>query len=305
MLARAALYFDEVARRGSIRRASERLHIAPSAVDRQIIQLEEQMGMPLFERLPQGLRLTAAGETLIVAVRRWKRDLESVKSQIDDLRGLRRGEVSVALNEGAAEFLAGALKTFQDQYPAIAYRFHIAGSLAIADLVLGGEYDIGLTFNTIQSHALRIEQTLLYRLGIVVRPDHPLAARGEVSLAECLQLPLIVPDETISLRTLFDQAWAKTVGGSPRIVAVSNSISMVKALVKAGVGLGVLTEFDVLSEIRDGEMVFLTLSDPHISISDLSVLTASGRLLSVPASLFLQHLAGAMLAEAPGLAVQA
>jgi len=93
-----------VARRGSIRRAAERLHIALSAVDRQILQLESQIGMPLFERLPQGLRLTAAGEFLVDAIRRSRRELMRVKSQIDDLKGLRRGEVSIALVEGATEF---------------------------------------------------------------------------------------------------------------------------------------------------------------------------------------------------------
>jgi DNA-binding transcriptional LysR family regulator len=58
-------YFDEVARQGSIRKAADRLNVAPSAVNRQILKLEDELGAPLFERLPRGLRLTAAGEILI------------------------------------------------------------------------------------------------------------------------------------------------------------------------------------------------------------------------------------------------
>ena len=63
--ARAMSYVDEVARLGSIRAAGARLHIAPSAVNRQILMLEEQLGEPLFERLPRGMRPTPAGEILI------------------------------------------------------------------------------------------------------------------------------------------------------------------------------------------------------------------------------------------------
>ena len=103
---RAAIYFDEVARRGSIRGASETLHIAPSAIDRQILMLEQHHGVPLFERLPHGLRLTSAGELLVDSVRRWRRDADRVQSQIDDLRGLRRGKVTTAVVEGAIEFFS-------------------------------------------------------------------------------------------------------------------------------------------------------------------------------------------------------
>ena len=72
LIGRAAIYFDEVARKGGLRRAADVLRIAPSAVDRQIIQLEEEVGAKLFERTPTGMRLTAAGELLIDGVRRWR-----------------------------------------------------------------------------------------------------------------------------------------------------------------------------------------------------------------------------------------
>jgi len=69
LTSRAALYFEEVAKRGSIRGAAERLHIAPSAINRQVIQLENHLGVALFARTSQGLRPTAAGEILIDLVR--------------------------------------------------------------------------------------------------------------------------------------------------------------------------------------------------------------------------------------------
>ena len=297
MFTRAALYVDEIARRGSIRKAAERLRISSSAIDRQILQLEDHLGMQLFERLPQGLRLTAAGEILVDSIRRWRRELDRVRSQLDDLQGLRRGEVSIALVEGATEFFSKSLMAFQQLYPAIAYRLHVAGSQVVADLVLSGEYDVGLTFNPPETHALRVERTTIYQLGLVVPPGHALAARAEVSLAECSDHPLVIPDETISLRAVLDKAWGRTVGGNPRYAVSVNSIGAIKSLVKAGMGVGTLTALDAFAEINNGELVFLPLTDPNLLLSVLCVVSASGRTLSVPASLLLQHLSAAMLAE--------
>jgi DNA-binding transcriptional LysR family regulator len=297
MLARAGLYVDEVARRGSIRKAAERLRIAPSAIDRQILQLEEQLGTPLFERLPHGLRLTTAGEMLVDAIRRWRRDFDRVRSQIDDLQGLRRGEVCVAIVEGATEFFSKSLITFRQRYPGIAFRIRVAGAPAVADLVLNGEAEIGLTFNPPETHTLRVERTLIYQLGMVVPPSHPLASRGEISLAEASDHPLVIPDETISLRAVLDHAWARSVGGVPRFAVMASSIGCIKSLVKAGRGLGALTALDAFAEIQNKELVFLPLSDSKIMLSVLSVVSASRRALSLPASLLLQHLAAEMLGE--------
>ena len=87
-------YVDAVARCGSIRGAAETLHVAASAVNRRIQDLEDELGTPLFERLTRGVRLTAAGELFLGYARRRHADLEQVRSQIEDLRGVRRGRVA-------------------------------------------------------------------------------------------------------------------------------------------------------------------------------------------------------------------
>src|ERR1700736_2389627 len=128
MFSRFTLYFDAVVRAGSIRRASEHLHISPSAIDRHILRMKDPLGVQLFERLPQGVRLTAAGEVLITHIRCWRRDLRQARAQIDDIRGLRRGEVTIALVEGVADFLAIALVEFRKQYPGIDHSVQVAGA---------------------------------------------------------------------------------------------------------------------------------------------------------------------------------
>src|SRR5271155_4091774 len=88
-------YLDEVARTGSIRQAARRLNVAASSINRQIILLEATIGTPLFERLRGRLRLTAPGEMLIAHVRETLKDHARVMAQIEDLKGMRRGQVTV------------------------------------------------------------------------------------------------------------------------------------------------------------------------------------------------------------------
>jgi len=294
MLERAAHYFDEVGRRGSIRKAAERLHIAPSAVDRQILQLEARIGAPLFERLPKGLRMTAAGELLLETIRRWKREYEVLQAQIRDLQGLCSGEVSIALVEGATEFMTDTLRQFRTRYPGIVYRLHIAGHDAVSDAVLSGAYDVGVTFNPPALNALRVERKVSYRIGAVVTPDHPLAERREVTFGECAEWGFVVPDDTISIRPILERVWLMSMHEPLRESAATNSITLLKSMVKGGVGVGILTGLDVLTEMKTGELKFIPLAYPGIPVSELAVVVQSSRTLSAAASTFVQHLSVAM-----------
>lgn len=99
-------YLDAVAHHGSIRKAAEALHIASSALNRRILDLEADVGSPLFERLPRGVRATAAGELFLAYVRRSLKELRLVEAQIDDLRGLVHGRVRIAVAESVTGYSA-------------------------------------------------------------------------------------------------------------------------------------------------------------------------------------------------------
>ena len=117
-------YVDAVARYGSIRKAADALNVASSALNRQILDLEMDLGAPLFERLPRGVRVTSAGEAFLVYARLVISELKAVESQIEQLRGLVRGQVSVAAAESVAgELLPSAITEFQATHPYV--RFHV------------------------------------------------------------------------------------------------------------------------------------------------------------------------------------
>ena len=294
MFSRRAIYFDEVAKQRSVRGASDRLRIAPSAVDRQVLQLEQQLGTNLFERTTRGLRLTAAGELVLHAIRKWRREFDTLKSELDELQGLRRGTLSIGLAEGSLQFLSQCLKTFRDQYPGIDYRLHVAGSEAILDMVLRGDCDLGLTFNPPDTHDLRVEHALTYRLGAMMPPSHPLASRSRVSLAECADYPLIAPDDTLSLRLVINRLWHASLGTNPRFAVVTSSVSLMKAMILNGLGVGLLTAIDADDEIERGELVFRPFHDERVSVSTLTLIRSASRNPSAAASLIMLHLSAAM-----------
>src|SRR5258708_35856865 len=115
---RALIYVDAVARYGSIRKAADALNVASSALNRQILDLEADLGSPLFERLPRGVRVTSAGEAFLVYARLVISELKAVESRIEQLRGLLRRQLSLAAAESVAgELLPSALTTFHATHP--------------------------------------------------------------------------------------------------------------------------------------------------------------------------------------------
>ena len=130
--ARMLRYLDEVARSGSIRRAAARLNVASSAVNRQILDLEADLGVLLFERLPRSLRLTSAGEILVAHVRRTLADYREIEGRLGALKGLHGGEVVlVTMNGLAGGVVPRAVAAFCARFPA--YQGDDAGDVRAGD----------------------------------------------------------------------------------------------------------------------------------------------------------------------------
>ena len=111
-------YFVEVARCGSIRKAAQNLYVASSAVNRQILKLEAEMGTDLFDRLPNGIRLNAAGERMLQHIRATLNDFHLMRGELDELKDERTGHVSVAAMDSLfVDLLPAAVEEFSDSTP--------------------------------------------------------------------------------------------------------------------------------------------------------------------------------------------
>src|ERR1700731_1772685 len=115
-------YVDEVARAGSIRKAADHLNVTASAGNRRIMDPEEELGAGLFERRPRGVPPTAAGEVFVHYLREQDGGVERMKSQIEELRGLRRGTVRIACSQALAlDFLPREIAAFRARFPLVQF----------------------------------------------------------------------------------------------------------------------------------------------------------------------------------------
>ncbi len=197
---RFLLYFTEVARQGSFRKASEALHVSASSIDRQILRVEQELAMPLFERHPTGLRLTAAGELLLHAANNWKKDFTRVCEQLDDLRGLRRGHVRIATIDAInRHFFSTMLKEVHKHYPNISFTLTTINNIHIQQALISGEADFGIMLNPQTSRELQVRAFAEMNMGIVVPTGHPLASRSAVRFSQCLDYPFILPSAPLMI----------------------------------------------------------------------------------------------------------
>src|SRR5262245_26927793 len=120
-------YVDQVARSGSIQKAARELHVAASAINRQILELEDALGVPLFERLPRGMRLTPSGSTIVTLAQRWRNDERRAAGDIQRMQGVQQGHVNlVAMDSHVSSVLPTLVDTLAESHPRISLRITTA-----------------------------------------------------------------------------------------------------------------------------------------------------------------------------------
>lgn len=252
-------YLDEVVRCGSIRAASRKLNIASSAINRQILALEADLGTPIFDRLPRRLRLTAVGELLIEHVRTTLRSHERLGAQIADFTGLRWGRVTVAtVGTVAAEILPTVIASFRNDFPRSTIDVRMVGDV-LAN-IQSDEVDLGIGFDLPVPPGIRAVFDIPVILGAVMRPDHPLANRSSVSLATCSGFPLILPSKEMSSRPILDRG-LQDLEASVKATIITNSSELMKQAAKRDQGIAFLTNLNVHEEHVRGELVFVPLTE--------------------------------------------
>jgi DNA-binding transcriptional LysR family regulator len=289
--AAAVRYFDAVRRAGSIREASRRLNIASSAVNRQILGLEAEVGTPLFERLGTGLRLTAAGEVLARHVLTVLRDAERARSELDALDGLHIGHVDLATLEGLCHrVVPAAIAATNGSHPGVTVSTGILDTAAIPAAVLSGDADLGLAFEVRRRPELRQLAVARVGLGAVVNPDSPLAGKGRIGLRDCIGFPLILPRENFANRDqLQPLLFEAGLGDGGQFEA--GSVELMKQLALAGLGVALMTRIGLEAELDAGRLLLLPLWHRRERIcSELGLYGRAESRLSVAADAFAGHL---------------
>ncbi|MCU0906630.1 MAG: LysR family transcriptional regulator [Rhodobacteraceae bacterium] len=260
MLRKPLLYLDMAARYGSIRKAAERLNVASSAVNRQLLLLEEELGVPLFERLPRGIRPTTAGELVLSHVRRWGREERTLLHELGSLRSGVRGTIRIAAAESVCEtILPEALVEMHRRFPLIDFRIVSGDNARLTADLLTKDSDIVIAFDLVEHEKADVLQTITSPLGIIAPRDHPLATREVVTFADYSAHPFVLPGEEwlrhSGLRKLLEGRHAP-----PRVVARAERPMILKSLVGAGVGVAFLTRLGARSTGGSAELAWVPLA---------------------------------------------
>lgn len=283
-------YFLEVVRCGSIAEASQRLHVAGSAISRQIGGLEEVVGTALFERRPRGMVPSAAGELLAAHALKAALDADRVMLDILDLQGVRRGTVKVACTEGlAVHFMPRVIVEFRKTYPGVAFQVHVCGPGGVTERIRNGDSDIGLTFSRTPAKDIRVEHRQQAAVTAVMRSDHPLAGASRLTLAQLAEHPLALPSPDISLRQIFDFACSEQLLLVEPALS-SNCATTIHQFVLQGGGLTIAGLISVQHFLQSGEMRAVPISDRSLEGRSLELQTLQGRALPRVVQTFLTHL---------------
>ncbi|MGE8318148.1 MAG: LysR family transcriptional regulator [Comamonas sp.] len=283
----ALRYFHEVAQCGSVSLASQRLHVAASAVSRQIAGLEAQLGTPLFERHARGMVLTAAGEILAEHARRMGLDAERALEAIHALQGLRRGSVRIATSDAFANELVPQLcAEFRRSNQGVRFDVLVCGTGQVSQKVLSGEADLGLRFSLAPEKDIRVAYRQSAPVLAVLPPTHPLARQRLVSLAELTRCPLALPPPETTVRQMIDMACSRQELALEPILVSNLAKTMLHFVMHEG-GVSVSSEVGVRHLVATGALAARPLSDAGMDLRDIEVQTLAGRTLPHAAEAFL------------------
>ena len=286
---RRILYFFEAVRAGSVRAAADTLNVAPSAVSRQIAQLELELGAPLLERHRRGVKPTEAGDKVLTYYRQRLTQQEVLLDSIQALRGLQSGSVTLAVGEGFLDSLSQPLTHFSTLYPKVELIVNVCGSNELIRQVVEDEAHIGLVFNPAADNKLRSHAQHSHPVCAVVNPDHVLVASKEpIALLGLDHYRLALPGVAYGIRQILLAAEHQD-GVSLVPTLTCSTFALLKRFAMQG-GVTLLPTFVVEEEIRAGTLVALPLQNPVFSSPQTHLVSRLGRQLSVASSRVLQML---------------
>ena len=279
-------YLDAVVREGSLRRAANKCFVTASALDRRVQDLEAEIGTPLFERHARGMRLTAAGEIYLAYARRLMADTQRALSEIDHLKGLRRGNVSLAISPAMAfGFAPYIIRIFSAKYPGVSLQVQVVSHDVALRYLLSFDVDLAIIISRPNNNELVDLVTIDQPLMAIVDKKHPLATKDCIRLTECLEYPLILPGKGLTTREMLDTKLQNIETVSKQYIE-TNSYEVMRNLVfdSLNIGFGIFLQIQSPSRGVNEHITHIPISEKDIRPVPIICVQLRNRSLSVPAA---------------------
>lgn len=281
-------YIEKIARTGSLRSAAEELNITPSALNRRILGIENELGVEIFERHPAGLRPNIAGEILLKHIRDQIADMDRVKSSIADLSGMRAGHINIATTREVVQFFLPALiKQHLAEFPAVTFgvNLHERGEAEIS--LLDNTNDIAIVFEPVRLKELQPVYSGNQQVFCIMSDQHPLADQKRLKIYDCLDFSLLLPKRPEGIRQVLDLL-AEKIGATLNPVLESNSLDLLRLMSQDSQALSFSLAINLRPDLKNDRLVSVPLDMQGIANGVLVAGHLRGRVLPVAAARFLE-----------------
>ena len=279
---------EEVARHRSMSRAAEALHLTQPAVSMQIKQLEERVGMALIEQVGRRLFLTDAGAELAEHARRIGIQVAEAESALNQLRGLERGQLRLAVVSTANYVVPRLIASFSARHPGVHISLQVANREAVLAALADNRTDLAITGQPPEGSDVVAQHFMDNPLVVIAPPTHPLARSRRVELAQLRQEVLLVREAGSGTRAAMERFFIER-GLELRTGSELGTNEAIKQAVQAGLGLGVISAQTIELELETGRLVVLPVEGFPI-LRHWYVVHRTQKRLSAAAQAFRTHL---------------
>ena len=248
--------FEAVARNLSYTGAARELHLSQPAVSMQIKQLEESVGLPLFEQMGKKTYLTEAGNEFYHYVRVISQQLDEAQEVLEALKGVHRGRLEITVATTANAFATRLLAIFKQQHAGVTISLDVTNRETLLRQLADNEKDIAIMGRPPENHDLTYHPFADNPLVVVAAPDHPLAGETQIPLSKLSDETFVVREKGSGTRTAMERYF------SEHNMVITSSLEMneneaIKQAVQAGMGLGIVSMHTLELELETGRLVIL------------------------------------------------
>lgn len=280
--------FEATARHGSFTRAAEELYLTQPTVSIQVKQLTKAVGLPLFEQIGKRLYLTQAGQQLLETCQQVFEGLEQFEMAIADLKGMKQGQLRLAVITTAKYFVPRLLGPFCQRFPGIDISLKVTNHQNIQERMVNNDDDLYIISQAPDQPDLKVYPFLENPLVVIAPKDHPLAGKTNIPIQALHGEQFIMREPGSGTRQAVQELLeAHEVEVKVRLELGSNEA--IKQAIAGGLGISVLSVHTIISEGTSGEFAILDVE--HFPIErHWYVASLAGKQLSVVANTFLQYL---------------
>ena len=243
-----------IADTGSFTAAGEKLHVSQSAISRQILLLEEELGEPVFHRIGRRIRITPAGESLLQLSHRVFQDLQETVSTISEKRDSLSGTIRLVGGMTVCLYVFPTLLAeVRRVHPHLDLKVTVGSAERSIAMLRSGAGDLGMITLPVEATDLVSVPVLQEELLLITYPAHPLAKKKSITPADLDRQDFVLFETGSITRRLVEQFFARE-SVDPEVIMETENVEIIKAMVRSGLGISIIPSQAAASDVKAGHL---------------------------------------------------